>query len=42
MAKKSGVISLGGKMIDAPMIIRAERVLAYAGAVDSDSGEGSK
>lgn len=28
--RKAGVISLHGKMIDAPMIIRAERVLAYA------------
>jgi citrate lyase subunit beta/citryl-CoA lyase len=31
LAKNSGVISLNGKMIDAPMIIRAERVLANAG-----------
>lgn len=33
LAKKSGVISLNGKMIDAPMITRAERTLAYASAV---------
>lgn len=33
LEKKSGVISLNGKMIDAPMITRAERVLAYASAV---------
>lgn len=32
LEKKSGVISLNGKMIDAPMITRAERVLAYANA----------
>lgn len=32
LAKKSGVISLNGKMIDAPMITRAERVLANATA----------
>lgn len=33
LERKSGVISLNGKMIDAPMIIRAERVLSYAAAV---------
>lgn len=33
LERKSGVISLNGKMIDAPMITRAERVLAYAAAV---------
>lgn len=33
LERKSGVISLNGKMIDAPMITRAERVLAYATAV---------
>lgn len=32
LAKKSGVISLDGKMIDAPIVARAERVLAYAEA----------
>lgn len=32
LAKKSGVISLNGKMIDAPMITRAQRVLAYDNA----------
>jgi citrate lyase subunit beta/citryl-CoA lyase len=31
-AKKSGVIALDGKMIDMPMVIRAERVLASARA----------
>ncbi|WP_134704597.1 aldolase/citrate lyase family protein [Ammoniphilus sp. YIM 78166] len=31
--RSSGVISLNGKMIDAPMVIRAERILAYASAV---------
>lgn len=30
LAKNSGVISMDGKMIDAPMIIRAERTLAMA------------
>ncbi len=34
-ARKSGVIALDGKMIDAPMIIRAERVLANASASHS-------
>jgi citrate lyase subunit beta / citryl-CoA lyase len=33
LERKSGVISLNGKMIDAQMITRAERVLAYAAAV---------
>lgn len=32
LAKKSGVIALDGKMIDAPIVTRAERVLAYAEA----------
>lgn len=32
LANKSGVISLDGKMIDMPMVIRAERVLANARA----------
>lgn len=32
LEKKSGVISVNGKMIDAPMITRAERVLANAAA----------
>lgn len=32
MASKSGVIALDGKMIDMPMVIRAERVLALAEA----------
>ncbi|MEW9670520.1 aldolase/citrate lyase family protein [Ammoniphilus sp. 3BR4] len=32
LERKSGVISLNGKMIDAPMITRAERILAYSAA----------
>jgi citrate lyase subunit beta / citryl-CoA lyase len=32
LANKSGVISLNGKMIDAPIVVRAERILAYATA----------
>jgi citrate lyase subunit beta/citryl-CoA lyase len=32
LAKKSGVIALDGKMIDAPVVTRAERILAYAAA----------
>lgn len=38
LAKNSGVISLNGKMIDAPMIIRAERVLAYAASAGANGG----
>lgn len=33
LARKSGVIALNGKMIDGPIVARAERVLAYAAAV---------
>jgi citrate lyase subunit beta/citryl-CoA lyase len=33
LAKKSGVIALDGKMIDTPIVIRAQRVLDYAVAV---------
>lgn len=33
LARKSGVISLNGKMIDGPIVARAERVLSYAAAV---------
>lgn len=33
LANKSGVIALDGKMIDGPIVARAERVLAYAAAV---------
>lgn len=33
LEKKSGVIALDGKMIDGPIVARAERVLAYAKAV---------
>ena len=33
LARKSGVIALDGKMIDGPIVARAERVLAYADAV---------
>ena len=32
LEKRTGVISLNGKMIDMPMVIRAERVLALAEA----------
>ena len=32
LANKSGVISMNGKMIDAPIVIRAEHTLAYAAA----------
>ena len=31
--RNSGVINLDGKMIDTPMVLRAERVLAYAQSV---------
>lgn len=40
LEKKSGVISLNGKMIDAPMITRAERVLANAGRAGVQMKEG--
>lgn len=33
LERKSGVISLNGKMIDGPIVTRAERALAYAKAV---------
>lgn len=33
LTRKSGVIALDGKMIDTPIVTRAERVLAYAAAV---------
>lgn len=33
LEKKSGVIALDGKMIDGPIVVRAQRVLAYAAAV---------
>ena len=33
LAKNSGVISLNGKMIDTPVVLRAERTLAYAKAL---------
>ena len=33
LARKSGVVSLNGRMIDAPIVARAERTLAYAAAV---------
>lgn len=33
LANKSGVIALDGKMIDGPIVARAERTLAYAAAV---------
>jgi citrate lyase subunit beta/citryl-CoA lyase len=38
LAKKSGVISLNGKMIDLPIVARAERTLAYAQAVNGIGG----
>jgi citrate lyase subunit beta/citryl-CoA lyase len=41
-AKKSGVIALDGKMIDMPMVIRAERVLASAEAAGVYQKEGRK
>lgn len=39
LEKKSGVISLNGKMIDLPIVARAERTLAYAKAT---AGKGGK
>lgn len=33
LAKKSGVIALDGKMIDTPVVVRAQRILDYAAAV---------
>ena len=33
LAKKSGVIALNGKMIDGPIVARAERTLRFAEAV---------
>lgn len=39
LAKKSGVISLDGKMIDGPIVVRAERTLAYAVAAGVRKGE---
>lgn len=33
LERKSGVVALDGKMIDTPIVTRAERVLAYAAAV---------
>ena len=33
LERNSGVIALDGKMIDTPIVLRAERVLAYAAAV---------
>ncbi len=40
VAKNSGVIALNGKMIDMPMVIRAERVLAAAQAAGVYKEEG--
>jgi citrate lyase subunit beta/citryl-CoA lyase len=40
LQKKSGVIALNGKMIDAPMITRAERALANAGQAGVSNKEG--
>jgi len=39
LEKKSGVISLNGKMIDLPIVARAERTLAYAKATAAKGGE---
>ena len=39
LAKKSGVISLNGKMIDLPIVARAERILAYAKATAAKGGK---
>ncbi|VBB05255.1 Hypothetical protein LUCI_0462 [Lucifera butyrica] len=39
LARNSGVISLNGKMIDLPVVARAERVLSYAQATGYKSGE---
>ncbi|MCX7781134.1 MAG: aldolase/citrate lyase family protein [Negativicutes bacterium] len=41
LANKSGVIALDGKMIDMPMVIRAERVLANARAAGIYHKEGN-
>ncbi|MBU2702867.1 citrate lyase subunit beta/citryl-CoA lyase [Sporomusaceae bacterium BoRhaA] len=38
LEKKSGVISLNGKMIDLPIVARAERTLAYAKATAGKGG----
>ena len=38
MANKSGVIALDGKMIDGPIVKRAERALAYASAIGGANG----
>jgi len=39
LEKKSGVISLNGKMIDLPIVARAERTLAYAEATAAKGGK---
>lgn len=39
LRKNSGVISLNGKMIDTPVVLRAERTLAYATALGLRKGE---
>ena len=39
LRKNSGVISLNGKMIDTPVVLRAERTLAYAAALGLRKGE---
>lgn len=38
LARKSGVVSLNGKMIDIPVVKRAQRTLAYANAVGKYEG----
>ena len=35
LERKSGVVALDGKMIDTPIVTRAERILAYASAAGS-------
>ena len=39
LEKKSGVIALDGKMIDKPIVDRAERMLAYGAAVRGQKEE---
>ncbi len=36
IARKSGVVAVDGRMIDAPMITRAHRTLAYAGVAENN------
>lgn len=41
LTRKSGVVSLNGKMIDIPVVKRAQRTLAYANAVGKYEGGGT-